>query len=62
MKTLSYIALISAAVTLILAFIARFMPEGRLIFKFHYYLSGTGLLLLASISFAVHYLINLKSK
>ena len=62
MKILSLVTLIASGVSLLLAFLARYLPGERLIFYFSYYLSGTGLLLLASIAFALQHLINLKSK
>jgi len=62
MKSLSYIALIAAAVSFILALVARYCFDGKLIFNFFYYITGTGLLLLASIALALQYLINIKSK
>ncbi|MFQ6070909.1 MAG: hypothetical protein ACE5LC_10355 [Candidatus Aminicenantales bacterium] len=60
MRLLSVIALIASGVSFVLAFIARYLPGERIIFHFSYYLSGTGLLLLASIAFALQHLIKKK--
>ena len=62
MKSLSYIALIVAAVSFILALVARYFFDGKLILHFFYYITGTGLSLLASIALALQYLISIKNK
>lgn len=62
MKILSYVALIAAGISLLLALLAHFFFNDRIIFYFTYYISGAGLFLLTSIAFALHHLINMKSK
>lgn len=62
MKILSLVALIAAGVSLLLALLAHLFFNDRIVFYFSYYISGSGLLLLASIAFALQYLINLKRK
>jgi len=62
MKLLSYIALIGAGVCLVIALLARFFFNSRIIFHFVNYLTAVEICLLASIAFALLYIIQLKSK
>jgi hypothetical protein len=62
MKFLSFLALIVAGICLILALLARFFFDGRIIFSLYYLYQSTGIFLLASIAFALQHLIQTKSK
>jgi len=60
MKILSYISLILAIISGIIAIIARLFFAARLFVHSFTYLSIASVLLLASIAFALHHLIGMK--
>ncbi|MBN1272413.1 MAG: hypothetical protein JXB26_09085 [Candidatus Aminicenantes bacterium] len=62
MKTLSYIFTAGAAISAILAFLARFAFGGKVIILFRYYIQGVEICLLAAIIFALYHLIGAKEK
>jgi hypothetical protein len=62
MKFLSFLALLAAGISLLLALVARFFFGGRIIFSLYYYYQSTGLFLLASIAFALQHILQTKAK